>query len=148
MPDRDLTLELTDAAPPEARDAVLAPLMAFNLEQAGPPQMRPLAVLLRDEEGMIQGGLWGRTGWSWLFVELLVVPDPHRGRGLGTALLRQAEEEALRRGCVGAWLDTFSFQAPGFYLRQGYEIVGTIRGYPPGHSRHFLRKRLVEGEDE
>lgn len=147
MPDRapPLTLELTDAAPPEAREAVLAPLAAYNQAQAGPPSPRPLAVLLRDGEGAIRGGLWGRTSWGWLFVELLAVPEGFRGQGLGAALLARAEEEASRRGCVGVWLDTFSFQAPGFYARQGYVEVGRIEGYPPGHSRVFLRKTLNPG---
>lgn len=56
--------------------------------------------------------------------------------------MRLAEEEAVRRGCLGAWLDTFSFQARGFYERLGYSVFGVIEGYPPGHSRFFLKKTL------
>ena len=152
MPDPDtapatepLTFELTETATPEVREAVLAPLQAYNLAQVGPSHLRPLAVLLRDGAGAIRGGLWGRTGWGWLFVELLAVPEAFRGQGLGVALLRQAEEEASRRGCTGAWLDTFSFQAPGFYAKQGYAEVGRIEDYPSGHSRMFLRKTLAAG---
>ena len=141
-----LLLELTDAPPPGAREAILAPLAAFNEGRAPAPAPRPLAVLLRapGSEAVV-GGLWGRTSWSWLFVELLCVPDGHRRERLGEALLRRAEAEALRRGCVGAWLDTFSFQAPDFYRKQGYEVFGTVEDFPPGHRRHFLRKRLAAG---
>ena len=55
-------------------------------------------------------------------------------------LMNDAEREAIRRGCRGAWLDTYSFQARGFYERLGYTIFGTIDNYPPGHSRIFLKK--------
>jgi len=53
-----------------------------------------------------------------------------------------AEQEADRRGCIGVWVDTHSFQAPGFYERLGYSPFGVIEDYPPGHSRLFLQKRL------
>lgn len=68
------------------------------------------------------------------------MPETLRGSGLGASLMRRAEEEAVRRGCRGAWLDTFSFQARGFYERLGYTVFGTIQDYPPGHRRHFMQK--------
>jgi GNAT superfamily N-acetyltransferase len=74
------------------------------------------------------------------YVELLFVPESLRRGGLGRRLMRDAEEEAIRRGCRGAWLDTFSFQARGFYERLGYAAFGLIEDYPPGHSRIFLKK--------
>jgi hypothetical protein len=52
------------------------------------------------------------------------------------------EDAARRRGCRAAWLDTFSFQAPGFYRGLGYRVFGKLAGYPPGHTRHFLWKPL------
>jgi GNAT superfamily N-acetyltransferase len=134
---------LTDAPDPAARDALLQALLAHNVALCGPHGMRPLAALVRDDAGTVAGGLWGRTSWDWLFVELLFLPEALRGGGLGAELLRRAEEEAMRRGCVGVWLDTFSAQARGFYERQGYEVFGTLDGYPAGHGRFFLRKALA-----
>ena len=55
-----------------------------------------------------------------------------------------AEEVARARGCVGVWLDTFGFQAPGFYLRQGYTKLGELPDYPAPHVRQFFAKRLDE----
>ena len=52
-----------------------------------------------------------------------------------------AEARALERGCHSAWVDTFSFQAPGFYPKLGYTVFGEL-DYPPGHKRIFLQKRL------
>ncbi len=142
-----IALTVEDAPDPAAREAILAPLLAFNEAQAGPGGSRPLAVLLRDG-GAVVGGLWGETSRAWLFVELVFVPEALRGRDTGTALLAAAEAEARRRGCIGAWLDTFSFQARGFYEKQGYAVVGRIEDYPPGHDRFFLAKRFAPDDKE
>jgi GNAT superfamily N-acetyltransferase len=88
------------------------------------------------------GGLWAQSYYDWLFVDLLVVPKRLRGQGIGTELLGRAEAEARARGCVGVWLDTFSFQAPTFYPRHGYAVFGEIANYPAPHRRLFLSKRL------
>ena len=53
------------------------------------------------------------------------------------------QAEAQARGCFGAWVDTFSFQARPFYEKQGYTVFGTIADQPPGHARHFLFKRFT-----
>lgn len=137
------TLTLTDAADDADRRAVLAPLVAFNTAQTGPYARRPIAVLVRDvgsATGAISGGLWGHTGYDWLYVQLLVVPADARGQGLGTRIMQMAEDEARIRGCRGAWLDTFEFQARGFYERLGYACFGEIADYPAGFSRFFMKK--------
>ena len=135
---------LTDQPDSAAREAILGGLLAFNVAQAGPHAARPLAVLITDPAtGQAIGGLWGRTAWRWLFVDLLFVPETLRGGGLGASLMQRAEAEAIQRGCLGAWLDTFSFQARGFYERLGYAVFGALADYPPGHDRFFMQKPLV-----
>jgi 8-oxo-dGTP pyrophosphatase MutT (NUDIX family) len=79
---------------------------------------------------------------GWLFVDHLWVHGDLRKRGIGRELLRQAEQHAILSGCHSAWLDTFSFQAPQFYQRLGYEVFGAL-DYPPDHRRLFLKKRLL-----
>lgn len=134
-------LTLTDQPDPAYQQAIGDALNAYNERFAGPGGWRPLAVLVQDGEAVI-GGLWGETGRGFLSVKLLVVPETQRRAGLGSRILCMAEDEALRRGCVGAWLSTFSFQARGFYERHGYACFGTIDGYPPGHASHFMQKRF------
>ncbi|UYY57853.1 GNAT family N-acetyltransferase [Sphingomonas sp. S2-65] len=124
------------------REAVLAPLRAYNLSHAGDPRVAPVAILLTDAEGAHVGGLWGKTGYDWLFVEYLAVPEAHRGQDLGTALMAEAEKIARDSGCVGIWLDTYDFQGPGFYEKLGFELFGTLDDHPVGHQRFFLRKRF------
>jgi GNAT superfamily N-acetyltransferase len=138
-------LELTDAPPPGAQEVLVAGLVAESGAALGEPfAARPLAVLLRDPEtDAVQGGLLGRTDKGWLFVQFLFLPQACRGAGLGAEVLRRAEAEARERGCHHVWLDTFSFQAPGFYEKQGYHCFGSLPGYPAGHSRHFYFKKLL-----
>ncbi|UPG74187.1 GNAT family N-acetyltransferase [Roseomonas gilardii subsp. gilardii] len=139
----DAEIAVTDSPAEAERDTVLQGLIAFNTERAGPLEMRLLGVILRDPgTGRPLGGLIGRTTRDWLFVEMFHLPEEARGQGFGRRILRAAEEEAGRRGCRYAWLDTFSFQARGFYEKLGYTVFGTLEDYPAGHSRYFLRKTL------
>ena len=70
------------------------------------------------------------------------IKEEFRGRGFGHQLLTLAEQEARQRGAEYAYLDTFSFQAPGFYKKHGYEVFGELNNFPPGHRRYFLSKQL------
>jgi GNAT superfamily N-acetyltransferase len=121
--------------------AILDSLIAFNDTKAGESGYRPIAFAIEDERGQMTGGLSGATAYGWLFVELLFVPESLRGQGVGTRLIQLAEAEAVARGCHGVWLDTFEFQARGFYERLGYTCFGELRNYPTG-SRFFMSKRL------
>jgi GNAT superfamily N-acetyltransferase len=139
-----MTLAITVAEnPTEAdRDAVLAPLRAYNIARAGDPRIRSVALLLTDEGGNHVGGLWGKCAYDWLFVELLSVPEEHRGGHYGKALMEQAESIARANECIGVWLDTYEFQARGFYEKLGFEVFGTLDDHPVGQKRFFLRKSL------
>jgi len=117
-------------------------LDAFNDEDSGPSGKTTLVVFIRDEAGRIQGGLYGWTGWGWLFTDWLWLAEPLRGQGLAAKLLLMAEDEARRRGCHGAYIDTFNPVAERVYTQQGYEVFGTLPDFPPGRKRVFLRKRL------
>lgn len=136
-------IEVVAAPGDTERDAILAPLVAFNDAAVGPTERHPVAIVIRDGEGAIVGGLWGMVSYRWLFVQYLVVPASMRGQGRGRELMLAAEAEARRLDCVGLWLDTFSFQARGFYEKLGYRCFGQIDDYPPGEARFFLSKRIL-----
>jgi GNAT superfamily N-acetyltransferase len=135
-------LEIAEKPRAEDRKPILDGLIAYNTAVAGPSHMRPLCVRVRDDDAQVAGGLWGYTMRGWLFVELLYLPEIARRARLGTRVMAMAEQEARTRGCIGAWLDTFSFQARPFYERLGYRVFGELVDYPPGHRRFFLAKRL------
>lgn len=133
-------LFIPETPAPEHRDAVLAPLAAFNAANGYPADLEPVAILLQGEDGETVGGLWGKTVYGWLFVEFLAVPEALRGRNLGARLMAEAERIARERGCAGAWLTTFAFQARGFYEKLGYESFGALDRSPGDNVRYFMRK--------
>ncbi|MPY56785.1 GNAT family N-acetyltransferase [Streptomyces spongiae] len=103
----------------------------------------PLQVWALDAAGGLAGGLVGHTWATWLHVTYLWVDERCRGAGLGSRLLAEAERTAsAERDCRGSRLETWDFQAPDFYTKQGYEVVGVIPGYPPGITEYTLTKRL------
>ena len=106
----------------------------------------PFGILARDSEGAILGGLIGGTSYGWLLIKILWVAEDLRGQGLGARMVRLAEEEALSRGCHGAWLDSSSPRARNFYAKLGYETFGMLENRegeePQGHARFFLCKRF------
>lgn len=135
-------LEVEERPSSEHREAILDALIKYNNAEGPPTTALPIAILIRDHSGLVAGGLWGQSLYDWLHIELLVVPDAMRGTGLGSRLLAKAEEVAKARGCVGIWLDTFSFQAPRFYERLGYGTAGLIDDHPIGGARYIMSKRL------
>ncbi|MER7898219.1 GNAT family N-acetyltransferase [Streptomyces sp. NPDC096046] len=112
----------------------------------GTPDERdaPLHVwAVNDRDEGLAGGLVGHTWATWLHVTYLWVDERHRGRGLGARLLAEAEHIATSsRGCRSARLETWDFQAPRFYEKQGYRVVCAVPDYPPGITEYMLTKRL------
>jgi GNAT superfamily N-acetyltransferase len=135
---------LTDAPQPEELEPLSEGLNEFNTEATGISDRRPLAVLVQDPAtGQTLGGVYGRTSLGLLFLDVFYLPKALRGSGLGSRILRMAEDEGRRRGCKAAVLYTISFQAPDFYRRHGWRIFGEIPCDPPGTSRVFMTKALV-----
>ena len=143
MQQNDFCLRVTDLPDEACRNGILGPLVAYNESKTGRSDYRPLIIAIDDSDGNVAGGLWGKTAYDWLFVELLFVPESLRRRGLGSELMKLAEAEALSRNCHSAWLDTFEFQARGFYERVGYTCFAELTDYPVGSARYFMKKALT-----
>ncbi|RWB58751.1 GNAT family N-acetyltransferase [Mesorhizobium sp. M2A.F.Ca.ET.039.01.1.1] len=127
------------------RRAISDPLEIFSAARAIPYKPDPIALLVKElEREHTNGGLWANVYYDWMHVELLFVPQKYRGIGIGSQLIRHAENMALQRGCVGVWLDTYQFQAPGFYESLGYENFGYLPNYPRGFGRYFFRKQFAD----
>ena len=116
----------------------------FNSAATGITDGAWLSILVRDDDDRIVAGICGNTWGGCLEIRQLWVDEARRRQGLGSRLLRAAEEEALARGCDRIFLATFSFQAPAFYARRGFDVVAAIDDHPRGHRNLLLRKRLGE----
>ena len=117
-------------------------LYEFNSAVTGIGDGEWLAFFVRDTFGRILAGICGNTWGGACEIRQFWVEESQRHRGLGTKLFRAAEQEARRRGCTQMLLTTFSFQAPAFYGRNGFEVVATIENHPRGHKNFLMRKRL------
>jgi ribosomal protein S18 acetylase RimI-like enzyme len=142
MSDKRLTLTLEERPSPEAVGFLVHHMLAFN--EAHRPHAMPstLAAFVRDGRRRVVGGALGSTHWGWLHVSHLWVPEELRRQGWGRRLMEALEAGARERECHSAHVDTFGFQARGFYERLGYQLFGTLPDYPQGESLYFLFKRL------
>jgi len=113
-----------------------------NIFVTAMPEYTSVNFVLRGERGDVLGGVLGLLWGRWLQITHVWVSAVARGKGYGKRLLLDAEDYARARDAVGATLETYSFQARPFYERLGYELCGTIEGYPPGYAKFFLRKSL------
>jgi GNAT superfamily N-acetyltransferase len=138
------SITLTDQPDPADAKFIEDGLATYNLKFAPPYGTQRLAVLLRDDSGQLCGGILGLTWWGWLRIDILWLDEALRGQDWGTRLMEIAENEAIRRGCCHAFLDTMSFQALPFYLKLGYTVFGELDDLPRGlgHKMHFLQKTL------
>ena len=117
-------------------------LFEFNREKVGDDGHTPLNIVEYDADGNIIGGILGGTYWGWMYVDILWVHEDHRGKGIGSKLLTEAETEAKARGCHHVHLDTMSWQAPKFYEKHGYSVIGILPDIPKGNQKYLLMKAL------
>ena len=118
-------------------------LLRFNRQTAGPFNYSRLVLSVRSASGRVLGGLILQSYWKESYVELLWLADRARGHGYGRELIQEAERRARRRGSRLIHLNTYSFQAPGFYEKLGFRRFGGMAGSPRGASRHFYVKELT-----
>lgn len=121
---------------------VRASLTAFNNNLVGADSHTPLNLVGYDKDGNVIAGLAGGTYWGWMYVDILWVDKKFRRQGIGSRLLQTAEEEAIKRGCHHVHLDTMSWQAPDFYKKHGYSVVGILPDIPDGNQKYLLMKKL------
>jgi len=122
-------------------------LYEFNSGQTKHDDGQSFAFLIRNERQEIVAGL---SGWTWAQaceIRTLWVDPTWRGQGYGQSLLEAAEQEARSRGCKVILISSYSFQAPAFYQKCGYELAWQLNDFPPGYQYCFLIKRFPQTEN-
>ncbi len=137
-----IELAITEGIAPQEEMQILERLKAYNLARFGESDRRDLCIPIYDDNGTMIGGLVGYTGRGWLYTAMLFVPEALRGQGLAARMLHMAEEEARRRGCIGAYIDTMNPDALRLYEKQGYREIGSLKGLAGGHNVTWLEKRF------
>ncbi|WP_020008137.1 GNAT family N-acetyltransferase [Salinicoccus albus] len=97
---------------------------------------------LYDGDNQFIGGVDAEmTVDTLLYVSTLYVKDEYRGRGAGTALMKEVERQAIEIGAEIIRLDSFSWEGVGFYETLGYEVIGAFE-IRAGFKEYFYMKRL------
>ena len=123
-------------------DFVVESLQQFNTAHVGPDGHTHLCLVEYDADGNVIAGLLGGTYWSWMYIDILWVREDYRRQGIGSRLVEAAEQEARSRGCHHVHLDTMSWQAPAFYQKHGYELLGVLPDMPNGNQKYLMIKAL------
>ncbi len=98
-------------------------LYEFNSAQTGKDDGNLFAFFIRNDRQEIVAGL---SGWTWANaceIRTLWVHPSLRGQGYGGDLLESAEQEARAHGCKVILISSYSFEAPAFYRKRGYELA-------------------------
>jgi len=117
-------------------------LRDYNVTHANSNDGYGIAIFLRDDQRQMVAGI---SGWLWgecLEIDYLWVQEAVRGQGVGKQLVIALEEAAVVRGCRQITLETFSFQAPEFYQKLGYNEFGVIDGFGNHFRKFYMPKRL------
>lgn len=119
-------------------------LIEFNANQLpkGTNRYEEINLNIKDADGNIVGGLLSAVCWNWMEIDILWVDQNQRTQGLGSKLLMEAERIAKEKECAFVKLNTFSFQAPDFYKKHGYQVMAIIENAPVGHKHYYLMKEI------
>jgi len=139
----EIASEITDSD----REALFCGLRGYNNQFINTQVWGQFGVYSRNESGAMTGGLIAINRGLWLCIDYLWVSEAARRMGLGSMLMKSAEQEGERRGCRHALVDTFSFQALPFYVKHGYQLQMSLPDFPDeGIQRHYLTKPLLPPE--
>lgn len=97
---------------------------------------------IKDGDNVV-GGILAEIFWGVLSIDILWVEESSRNKGYASALIKDVENIAKENNCKISLLDTFDFQARGFYEKLGYIVFGVLEDCPEGHKRYYMAKKLV-----
>lgn len=102
-----------------------------------------LGCYLYDENDKIVGGITAHCYWNIMHIDFFWIDENLRGQGQGSELLKRMEEIGRKEKCVVIHLETFSFEAPNFYKKNGYEQFGKIENVPIDKCDYFFFKKSI-----
>ncbi|MBE0343305.1 GNAT family N-acetyltransferase [Paenibacillus sp. 28ISP30-2] len=145
---REHTQTLEKQMSPSSKDEarfVRNKLIEFNAKHI-PEDIRTryeeINLTLKNDDGQVIGGLLSVLCWNWVEVDILWVDQSYRGKGYGSQLLGEIEQIAKDKKCTFIQLNTFTFQAPDFYEKHGYEVIGVIDDAPRGFKHYYYKKNI------
>lgn len=134
---------IVDHNPSQADNEVVKEGLIKSYEAQFGERDKEFSVFLKCDSGKVFGGIQAMFDSEAIYIEALWIKENLRKQGYGKKLLAAVEREAIENGCRFSLVDTWDFQAEAFYLKNGYERIGELKNYWHGHSKIFLRKKLI-----
>lgn len=98
-------------------------LVGFNEPTFGALKVEDYACFIRNDDGKILGGATGGIVGEVALLKYFWIDDSLRGQGQGRQVFELLEVEFRKRNVSEIHLDTYSFQAPDFYIKLGFKEV-------------------------
>ncbi|MBB5181305.1 ribosomal protein S18 acetylase RimI-like enzyme [Planomicrobium koreense] len=140
-------MEIIQSNGQEERDFIRSKVIEHNMQKLGENARAlggPIGFVVRGSGGEILGGVTGTAYWGHMHIDFLWVDPQCRGQRIAEQLMRAIEQYSRERQYRLLVVDTFSFQAPEFYIKQGFREFGVLHDHPEGHSQHYFEKRLAD----
>jgi len=140
----NLKLEIINDEPsPEDKKVMVDGMLSYHTSKGHPRKTDSYSILLKDKNNKVLGMIIVSFLWNGMRIDSLWIDEVMRNQKWGNKLVRMAETEGVKRGCSFAYTDTFTWQAPTFYEKLGYELYGKLDDFPKGSSLNYYRKNLV-----
>lgn len=118
----------------ECSDNILSPKLDFS-------EGIVIGYYLYDDKDQLVGGIAGHHFWNMMHIDFFWLDDSVRGQGHGTELLQKMEDFARKEKCKLINLETFTFQAPHFYEKNGYTLIGKVENIPIENCDYLFYKK-------
>jgi ribosomal protein S18 acetylase RimI-like enzyme len=135
-------IDFTNNPSPQAIEALLKGLQQHAKQTIGKTSFEPFGFLTHDDQGVLTAGCTGVFMYGVSNIRLLWVNETERGKGLGKSLMEKAELFSKENNCRYITVETFNWQAKGFYEKMGYKAELSFNGYDNDSTFYFFRKKI------
>ena len=141
----NFTIQKINGEPkPEDKKVMVDGMLAYHANNGHPRKTEIYSILLKDKENNVKGSVIVTFLWNGMHIDSLWIDESIRNQDWGSKLMKMVEEEGIKKGCTIAYTDTFTWQAPKFYEKLGYEMYGKLNDFPKGNSLCYFVKKLVK----
>ncbi|MBP9670635.1 GNAT family N-acetyltransferase, partial [Candidatus Woesebacteria bacterium] len=119
---------------PEDKQVMVDGMLAYHASNGHPRKVDTHSILIKDDSNTLIGCVIVTFLYNGMEIATLWVDEKARGQGLGQKLMEMAEAEGKKRGATLAYTNTFTWQAPGFYEKIGYQLYGKLDDFPVGNT--------------
>lgn len=122
---------------------LVAGMLSYHASKGHPRKVDKFSITIKDENGKLAGCVMATCLYNGMEITSLWVDEDARGRGLGQKLMELVEAEGKKRGMSFAYTNTFTWQAPEFYEKLGYQLYGKLENFPTDNQLSYYRKDLI-----